>query len=438
MINQDLDLQRFYKACNPAKTLNMANPEERKYYIDFSQVRGTGIINKMYRTISKISPDEPTCQLFTGHTGCGKTTELLRLKHKLEKSGFHVVYFEATDDIEIGDIDISDILLSIVSRISLSLEKVAIQVRPSYFEKLFEGIKNILNTPINFQNLQFSAGIASITAQTQASPTQRDRLRAFLEPRTPNIVEAINEQLLKPSISKLLEQGKKGLVVIIDNLDRIENVLKPNGHPQPEYLFIDRGERLTKLQCHVIYTIPLILTFNQQLEMLTTRFGTPQLLPMVRVKNRDGTEFQKGMSKMRQMVLTRAFPDIDIENRNSIELRNLINKVFYSPQTLDHLCLISGGHVRNLLNLLYSCLQQVDPPFSDEVLNSVVTEKRDFLKRTITDIEWDRLVSELQENPWIGGEAKYLKLIQSLLAFEYEDSEGKWFAINPLLEKAFD
>jgi hypothetical protein len=35
--------------------------------------------------ISFFSPDEPTCQLFTGHIGCGKSTELLQLKLELKQ-----------------------------------------------------------------------------------------------------------------------------------------------------------------------------------------------------------------------------------------------------------------------------------------------------------------------------------------------------------------
>jgi len=75
-----LDLPRFYAACNPSKPLAMGNAEERQYYIDFASVRGGKIIEALRRTITTLSPDRPTCQLFTGHIGCGKSTELLRLK----------------------------------------------------------------------------------------------------------------------------------------------------------------------------------------------------------------------------------------------------------------------------------------------------------------------------------------------------------------------
>ena len=56
----ELHLPRFFKACNPAKTLDMGNPEDHPYYIDFSAVRGGKIIEALGRTITRLSPDEPT------------------------------------------------------------------------------------------------------------------------------------------------------------------------------------------------------------------------------------------------------------------------------------------------------------------------------------------------------------------------------------------
>lgn len=102
------DLRRFFRACNPSKVLRQEDAEDQKYYIDFSGVRGAEIVEELGETIWLMSPDY-TCQLFTGHIGCGKSTELLRLKAQLEQQGFHVVYFESSQDLDMGDVDISDI-----------------------------------------------------------------------------------------------------------------------------------------------------------------------------------------------------------------------------------------------------------------------------------------------------------------------------------------
>jgi hypothetical protein len=128
-----IDRAKFRRACDPSKTLVFSNPDDKRYYIDFASVRGSEIIEELKGNIVDFF-DEPTCALFTGHIGCGKSTELLRLKAELENDGFHVVYFESSDDLEMADVDIGDVLLSIARRISESLEQVQLSPQATGFE----------------------------------------------------------------------------------------------------------------------------------------------------------------------------------------------------------------------------------------------------------------------------------------------------------------
>ncbi|MBW4543606.1 MAG: KAP family NTPase [Symplocastrum torsivum CPER-KK1] len=427
----DLHLLTFFKACNPAKTLIVGNPDDRQYYIDFSSVRGGRIIEALGRTITRLSPDEPTCQLFTGHIGCGKSTELFRLKAQLEQQQFHVVYFESSQDLDMADVDISDILLSIAKSVSESLEAIGIHLRPQYFARLFNDIKDFFQTPIDLSaEAELSLGIGKITAKTKDSPQLREQLRQHLEPRTQGILSAINEEILGRGIEELKGRGKKGLVVIIDNLDRVDNRPMPSGRSQPEYLFIDRGSQLRRLNCHVVYTLPLDLMFSNEYETLKNRLGggvAPKVLPMVPIQLRDGRDSPKGITLLQQLVLARAFPDVDAQARLS-----LIPKVFDSLATLNRLCRISGGHVRNLLGLLYSCLQQEDPPLSRRCLESVIKSNRDDLTLGVDDEEWE-LLSQVVHQQVVKGEREYQVLLRSGFVYEYRDELGRWFGINPAL-----
>ncbi|HBL13939.1 MAG TPA: KAP family P-loop domain-containing protein, partial [Cyanobacteria bacterium UBA11162] len=424
-----LDLPRFYKACNPSKPLTVGQAEDQQYYIDFSSVRGNKIIQSLKRTIALISPDEPTCQLFTGHIGCGKSTELLRLKSELEQQDFHVVYFESSQDLDMADVDITDILLSVAGQVSESLEAIKIKIKPGYFANLFTEIVDFLQTPIELNaEAELSIGIGKITAKTKESPKLRRRLREYLEPRTSGILEAINTELLEPGTNQLKRQGKAGLVVIVDNLDRVDNRLLPSDRWQPEYLFIDRGDQLRKLNCHVVYTIPLGLIFSNDVEILKNRLGgglPPTILPMVPVKERDGSECKEGMDLLRQMVMVRAFP-----NRTPAQQLELITEVFDTPKTLDRLCKVSGGHLRNLLGLMFGCLRQMDPPISRDCLEDVIRESRDYLTSSIDDEEWELLFQVVQQQR-VKGDAEYTTLLRGMFVYEYRDRNGNWFAINP-------
>lgn len=429
-----LDLQRFYNSCDPTRTLILENPQDGQYYIDFASVRGSKVIEALGRTIARLSPDKPTCQLFTGHIGCGKSTELRRLEADLKKEGFHVVYFASTQDLDIYDVDITDILLAITRQVSESLEAVGIKLRPGYFTKLFGEVKELLQTPIDASlQAELSVGIAKITAKTKDSPKLRDQLRQYLEPRTNSILESINQEVLGRATQELKAKGKKGLVVIVDNLDRIDPRTKTSARSQPEYIFIDRGEQLRKLNCHVVYTIPLALIFSNENETLKNRLGggvAPKVLPMVPVQLRDGSEYKEGMELLRQMVLTRAFPDVDASGR-----LDLIGEIFDSRETLDRLCRVSGGHLRNLLGLLYSCLQQEEPPLSRDCLEDAIRASRDSLILSVDDNEWE-LLRQVVQRQSVSGEVDYENLVRSLFVFEYQDKEGRWFGINPVLAEA--
>ncbi|MGL5058917.1 MAG: P-loop NTPase fold protein [Microcoleus sp.] len=444
----ELNLQKFYKACSPSYTLSVANPEDKQYYIDFSPVRGGKIVEQLQRTIDLLSPDRPTCQLFTGHIGCGKSTELLRLQADLEQAGFHAVYFESSKDLDMADVDITDILLSVARQVSESIEKMKIKLQPTGFKALLKGVADVFQTQIDLKaeaavpgvgelnastegEFSLSLGIGKITAKAKDAPNLRSELRQYLEPRTNVILDALNKELLEPANRELKQQGKRGLVVIIDNLDRIHLCLKPTGRQQPEYLFVDRGEQLARLNCHVVYTIPLVLIFSNDLGQLTNRFGVdPKVLPMVPVQFRDGSECAEGVELLRQMVLARAFPDLE-----PIERYALIPRLFDSPETLDRLCRATGGHVRNLLQLLYSCIQRQDPPISRETLETVIVQRRHQLTLAIEPDEWD-LLRQVAATKTVSGEAKYQILLRSLWVFEYRYGEDYWFDINPILADA--
>ncbi|MBD2501703.1 ATP-binding protein [Anabaena azotica] len=426
-----LNFNSFFQACNPSKTLIVGKPEDKQYYIDFSKVRGGKIIEELKRTINRLSP-EPTCQLFSGHIGCGKSTELLRLKTELEEQGFHVVYFESSQMFDLADVDVTDILLAVVREVSQSLEAIKINIRPGYFQNLFKEVVDFLQTPLDIGvEAELSVGIAKITAKTKDSPKLRSQLRQYLEPRTNGILESINQELLKPANERLREKGKRGLVVIIDNLDRIDNTLKASGYFQPEYLFVERGEQLNQLNCHVVYTIPLVLIFSNALGRLTNRFGIdPKVLPMVPVRLQDGNAFEEGITLLQQMVMARAFPGVSWEGS-----QHLITQVFDSPETLERLCLVSGGHLRNLLMLLFRCLQQDDPPISRDCLDKVIKKRSNELSLAITPDEWE-VLQEVAQGKSLRGHEKYDLLLRNMFVFEYRDEDGSWFDINPILAEA--
>lgn len=462
-----LDVRQFYQATIPSKTLSVDTSEQdRQYYVDFSSVRGTQVVEDLCNNITFV-PDVPTCQLFTGHIGCGKSTELLQLKSKLETERFFVVYFKSNESIELADLDITDILLAIAGQVSKKLDQflkdqqTTVEQNIALVNKLLQtkielsSKLNILGNTIaadtegefslrvpipgvgeiNFdkeKGFSFIAPlIGEINARAKASPEIRQKLRGYLESRTRSIIEAINHELIEPGIKQLQQKGKQGLVVIVDNLERILNRQK-EGQPQYQYLFVERGEQLRSLNCHLVYTIPLALSFSNDSVILAERFGNyPMVLPMIPIKSRDGSENQEAINLLKQMVLARAFPHL-----NPLERLNRIAEIFSPPDALDYLCRMSGGHVRQLLRFVNSAIsKERQLPLYETSIKKVIRIERNSRLLAITEDEWE-LLRKVNQNNTIAGDEEYETLIRSLFVFQYRDDDGPWFDLNPLLADA--
>ncbi|NEQ99143.1 MAG: AAA family ATPase [Cyanothece sp. SIO2G6] len=442
-----IDIRQFFQATNPARILDFHKESDRAFYIDFSEVRGEPIIEEIKDRITFFEPDNPTCTLFTGHIGCGKSTELLRLGLELEAEGFHVIYFKSSDDLEMADVDIGDVLLAMARRISQSLEALDLSDAKG-LRGFLQGAARVLKTEITVEGsaefmgvgvsgntegeVSLSAGIGTITAQVKNDATLRDRLNQFLGPQKNQLVEAINEELLKPAIARLKQLGKKGLVVIVDNLDQIDSQVKAKGRSQQEYLFIDQHECLQKLHCHKVYTIPLALKFSSEYALLTARYmDDPKVLPMVPVMLQDGTVCEEGITLLRQMVLARALPQA-----SGTERLQQISAIFDAPESLDRLCLVSGGHVRDLLRLLNGWVRKGRSfPLKREKLEDVIRARCNEMTLQLSLDEWE-LLRQVRHTKKVGGDEDYQTLIRSRLVFEYRDRGLSWFDVNPVLLEA--
>jgi hypothetical protein len=92
-------MTRLYQLCEPLESLHPEDPRS----VDFDPVRGDENVEVPYaRSLRRVAADRPGSNLFTGHCGVGKTSELLRLQDMLEapgdgQSGLFVVYCDVSD-----------------------------------------------------------------------------------------------------------------------------------------------------------------------------------------------------------------------------------------------------------------------------------------------------------------------------------------------------
>src|SRR4028118_799954 len=421
-------LTNLYNAFDPFYPLPAGDPQ----YVDCREVRGDGdIIEDLGRKI-KLS-QRMTCQLYAGHRGAGKSTELLRLQEYLQNQGCFVVYFAADDeDINPEDTEYTDILLACTRHLLDSLRNANSKPLRDWMRDRWEDVKDLALTEVSFETLSLESQIAQfakLTANVRTVPSLRQQIRDKINPHTTTLMDALNEFIV--DAKKKLPDKSSQLAVIADNLDRIVPFSPDGKRSNLDEIFLDRTEQLKALDCHVIYTIPISMVYSNRATELINNYNDPQVLPMIMVQNPDGTTNEAGLAKIKELIEKRVKqvnPDQSLETG-----------LFDSRETLERLCLMSGGHVRNLLLMMQEAITRTeDLPITAKAAQRAITQARDVYRRTPEEGEWQVLAKVSQTQRILNDEQhRNLLFSRCILEYRYYDREGEmqpWYDVHPLIK----
>lgn len=418
-------------------------PPSEEAYVDCQEVRGKwDVVRELGRKITRSK--KPTCQLYTGHRGVGKSTELLRLKEYLEAKKYFVVYFAADElDIEPQDTDYAEILFACTRHLVEEIKLINHNPLLQWLEKRWESLKDLALTEVEFEGLSLEAQVAqfaTIIANLKAVPDKRRELRKRINENTRSLIDALND-FITEARKVLPSEKNQDLVIIVDNLDRIVET-KEEGKPSNyDEIYLNRSEMLRGLKCHVIYTVPITMVYSGRATRLEDNYDTPDVLPMVMVRNPDNSINQQGLTKLKELVLRRIQI---IEPKLTQTLVGFVEgldipPVFDSPETLDQLCFMSGGHVRNLMQLIQKAIDWTEElPINAQAVNRAVEEARQTYRRQIQEDQWDVLASVYHHRQVKRDEA-HLRLLlnRCLLEYRYYDENEAlqtWCNVHPLVE----
>jgi|GEM_PF-728451 len=420
-----VNIEDLYSAFDFFSPLTANHPS----YIDCKAVRGgSDILVELGRTIQRSS--QPTCQIYTGYRGVGKSTELLRLKADLESKGCRVVYFAADNDIDTEDAHYPDILLSCTRHI---LEDLKDQANPlpltNWLKSRWQVFRDLALTEIKFEDLKIEQQISQfmkLTATLRQVPNTRQKIRNQVDSHSIALIQALNE-FIAEVMQKL---AAKKLVVILDNLDRIVPTPRSGERTNYDEIFIDRSNQLRGLNCHIIYTAPISLVYSNRAVVLRDTYGDCRVLPMVTVNTQDNQVYQPGIEKLKHIVQSR-IANVATEEKLSLA------EVFDHSDTLARLCLMSGGYIRQLLMLIRSCLTHTDClPISAEIAQRAIAEARDTYRRIVSDEDWSILVEVSRTKKIRHNEIDRMLLFKRLV-MEYRSSDEElWYDVHPLLKDA--
>lgn len=425
-------LKKLYNAFDPSYPLGAGDSA----YVDCQDVRGDrDILQEVGREI-KLS-NKPTCQLYAGHRGAGKSTELLRLKQHLEENNYKVVYFSADEeDIDPEDARYTDILLACTRRLLQSLggDKENNPVM-KWLKSRWESLKELATSDVQVESITIEV-FAKITANLRTVPSLRQKIRNQVDPHTPSLIEALNEFIAEALKNSPTEQ--LGIVLIADNLDRIVPITNSETHNlNHDEIFIDRHEQLRALHCHVVYTVPISMVYSQRATQLEDCYGAIEILPMIKVCEAGTRDLSKrvanpqGIAKLKNIIEKR-IQKID----NTLSLSD----IFEDVDVLDELCLMSGGHMRNLVLLLRTSIERTPSlPIPVKAMRRALSEMRETYRRTVAENEWEKL-AKVYSTKDLSNKDDYRQLLFNRCVLEYREVDEDqnittWYDVHPLIEE---
>ncbi|MEM9819190.1 MAG: ATP-binding protein, partial [Cyanobacteria bacterium P01_D01_bin.6] len=248
-------------------------PPVKAAYVDCREVRGKwDVVRELGKRITRSK--RPTCQLYTGHRGVGKSTELLRLREFLEAQHYFVVYFAAdNEDIEPLDTEYADILFACTRHLAQAIAVQNNNPLVKWLQERWGALQDLAQSEVQFDGLTLEGQIAqfgSISSTLRAVPDKRRELRKRINDYTPSLVAALNKFIQEAQTT--LAPEYKGIVIMADNLDRIverQEAGKPSNYDE---IYLNRSEILRGLDCHVIYTVPISMVYSERATRLEDNY----------------------------------------------------------------------------------------------------------------------------------------------------------------------
>jgi hypothetical protein len=427
------ELQLFVKQCDPQQPLMPGD----KRYVNLDEgapVRGSdtsSAIDEIERTILFSEPTSALCQLFTGFPGSGKTTELRRLKKRLEENKLvplHVLMVDfsdyRTDPTPLSIIEVLRVLAFELDREATRAEGGDPDKRPGYTKRFYDFLTT---TNLEFKGLSFAQLGPTLMLEAKGNPGFRQRLEEALASRFQVFAQEAQEVMSEAVVRIRKATGVAQVVVLIDALEKVTPLQESERallESSAQTVFVEHAQRL-RLPCHVVYTFPLWLRFRAaQLDGLYDRPAL--ILPMVKVSEQDGSPYAPGYAKLTELVGRR------------LDLRRIFGASLEA--TLHPIIAASGGYTRDLLRMVREVLWGARVfPVEPAVVKRIIERTAEGYVVTVRDEDAEILAEVARTHDLPSGDgariAVFGRLLQSYLVLAYRNGKP-WYDLHPLVRGA--
>lgn len=361
--------------------------------------------------------------LFTGQVGCGKSVELVRLHHCLNKREFYFsVHIDLWDSFQPTTFEQEDLFVGIITRLVEELDRRNIPYDVSGLRKLaqdwvgddpeiiqqidkaFEGEAGAeLSIGAKFWHwLAVKGGLkTAFSYKSKVSEVVRRKIRQFQGEH----VITLNQALLE--INSTIRSGGHGqqIIFIIDGIEKLRGV---NYEVYLNTFFRD-ARLIRDLSCNVICCVPIDSMYDGQTKPLIDALYQQFMLPMVPVSD-------ASLPLFREIVTRRIDAD-----------------TFFEDGVLDYCIDRSGGNPRQLLNIVLRALSYTagaTDKITQQMAEKTCRAMGQELRNTITTPRFD-VLREAKDN-YEGADDNLLFLLYQNALMEYNGEMNRRLP-NPLL-----
>lgn len=382
--------QKFWRPIiNDFNPVGQALPQDvRRFFVDRNEGDPTRSLLKQLKLNFQNSIDQPKHykSLLTGHTGSGKSTELMRLGEEMAED-FFVVWFDAEMSLTAEKANHFDVILGMGMAVYMASTMAELSVNQKLIDNLVKSMASFirkyedrkdfaLNAPQLIKQISAfligssiggpAAGTAS-AALTGAFDTSKLDLNV-----SDGLIKTLelpaNRQEVTGALNKLIgavqSECKRPVLIIVDGLDKVSLT-------RAQMLFSE-STLLRDPACALIYASPI--EFSYRFSSANKIFNHDPRLPNIAVHKRpragelwklDREPREAGIEVMRKVVAKR------------LEFRNLANDEVIEPAALNWLARMSGGVMREMIRsfrdsaMFASMLdkKKIDESITNEVVN---------------------------------------------------------------------
>lgn len=416
-------LKTFYQQV--AKDTPLDPASDKRYeplYEDGEEVGGEDPIELMARTIEWL--DGESVQLLSGFRGTGKSTELRRLRTRLNARGYLVVLIDLEEHVNLTEaIDVSDFLMVLAGAFGDALSAPdlldADPGRETYWQR---AVAFLTRTQVELPEISEQG----IKASLKSDPTFRQRLQKQMSGHVGALVENVRRFFTESIAALRRKHGAEAeVVLLVDSIEHVRGTSENAERVQAsvENLFAGHADKLRLPGVHVVYTVPPYLMVRYQNLGMLYGAGAVQMFPAVRIHNRKGELHKEAVEALRRVVMRR--------HEDAMRL-------FGNDELLDEVILASGGHLRDLMRLLAEVIRgaralPVDEATVEHALNRTRTE---FLPIANNDARWLARIAETHEAALedVSRAKDLARFLDTHVVLCYRNG-AEWYDVHPLIKE---